>query len=463
MKRSLLSGALCTLWIAAGCSVDAGKNPLYRRGKCEAGERAYMGFCLSNDSPAPPVDAGTQCDRGEVRVCYDGEPTTVGRGICKAGTQTCQDDNTWGPCDGQTLPDKEVCNGYDDDCDNVLDEVANGGECSSSTKKGACAKGVSICVSGDDMCWSSESIRPQKEACGAEDLDCDGVPGSDDPDSWEPCYAEGMTGCVRLENGTYQCTGSCKSGFRRCVGAELGECEGAVYPQDEQATIPNDAGVYEIFDEDCDGAFDETSNCDPSVEYKCYTGSADTRGRGTCKPGTLSCNSDGTLGSECVGEVLPVPESCANHNRTDDDCNGEPDDIPGIGQPCNDLGTDSYCTLNAVRDCDPKSSSADLSCMPGPAEPGGERCDEIDNNCDGNVDESCNNGTRSCCPGAGCVDMMSNNDHCGQCGNQCQAGALCCNGTCTNVNTVNNCKGCGLKCGALEACTDRGCKILGLL
>jgi hypothetical protein len=51
----------------------------------------------------------------------------------------------------------------------------------------------------------------------------------------------------------------------------------------------------------------------------CYDGPAATEGAGLCKAGTAACSAAGTLGM-CMGEVLPVAETCAN--TADEDCNG---------------------------------------------------------------------------------------------------------------------------------------------
>ncbi len=53
--------------------------------------------------------------------CYTGDPTWIGKGICKPGVQLCNN-GFWGECKGQTLPEAEVCDGLDNDCDGQKDE-----------------------------------------------------------------------------------------------------------------------------------------------------------------------------------------------------------------------------------------------------------------------------------------------------------------------------------------------------
>jgi hypothetical protein len=49
------------------------------------------------------------------------------------------------------------------------------------------------------------------------------------------------------------------------------------------------------------------------------------------------------------------------------------------------------------------------------------------------------------CGGGVCVDLISDVNNCGSCGNGCDAGATCCNGTCANLKIdINNCGGCGV-------------------
>lgn len=63
---------------------------------------------------------GTMCRDGATRPCYDGPMGTDGRGICRAGMQTCAR-GAWGDCARQSLPQAEVCDGMDNDCDGTTD------------------------------------------------------------------------------------------------------------------------------------------------------------------------------------------------------------------------------------------------------------------------------------------------------------------------------------------------------
>ncbi|MGE0320969.1 MAG: hypothetical protein AB7S68_01625 [Polyangiaceae bacterium] len=51
--------------------------------------------------------------------CYSGPAGTLGAGICRVGTQTCDDNSAWGVCVGESLPQIEDCTTptVDENCD----------------------------------------------------------------------------------------------------------------------------------------------------------------------------------------------------------------------------------------------------------------------------------------------------------------------------------------------------------
>lgn len=62
--------------------------------------------------------APAQCVPDTTQACFEGPPSTNGVGICRGGIQTCQADGTHGACQGQVLPQTEICgNSIDEDCD----------------------------------------------------------------------------------------------------------------------------------------------------------------------------------------------------------------------------------------------------------------------------------------------------------------------------------------------------------
>ena len=74
----------------------------------------------------------------------------------------------------------------------------------------------------------------------------------------------------------------------------------------------------------CGGSGSSNSNapaCSDGTTTSCYSGPAGTEGVGICHGGLQTCTG-GAFGA-CVGEQVPVPETC---NNLDDDCNGKVDD-----------------------------------------------------------------------------------------------------------------------------------------
>jgi hypothetical protein len=55
------------------------------------------------------------------QTCYTGPVGTDGHGTCQAGLQACAS-GAWGPCAGEVLPQPDICNGLDDDCNDLVDD-----------------------------------------------------------------------------------------------------------------------------------------------------------------------------------------------------------------------------------------------------------------------------------------------------------------------------------------------------
>tara|TARA_R100000315_G_scaffold51890_1_gene25682 strand:+ start:856 stop:2046 length:1191 start_codon:yes stop_codon:yes gene_type:complete len=112
---------------------------------------------------------------------------------------------------------------------------------------------------------------------------------------------------------------------------------------------------------------------------------------GVCTYGMRSCTFDGW--SECVGAVGPSEELC---DGLDNNCNGAIDDtFPEQHQLCGFVEEADYgvgiCTPGVMK-CDNGSLYCD-----GHVGPSEEICDGLDNNCDGSVDEGVANTTAIVC------------------------------------------------------------------
>jgi hypothetical protein len=220
-------------------------------------------------------------------------------------------------------------------------------------------------------------VSPAPELCNGLDDDCDGAEDDDPADAGQPCNSGAQ--------------GVCAEGAWLCSGGGL-LCASAVAPSTE---------TCDGRDEDCDGQVDDGI---PGVGQSC------TPGVGACaRAGTLQCLADGGMACS-VDAGLPAQEAC---NGLDDDCDGATDeDFPSLGTLCSvAVGA---CVNNGTVACLP---DGDAGCNAPVPVPGAERCNGLDDDCDGQKDEdfpgvgqACSNGllgacaapgTRSCLPDGG--------------------------------------------------------------
>lgn len=65
--------------------------------------------------------------------------------------------------------------------------------------------------------------------------------------------------------------------------------------------------------------------CQPGTQIECYTGAYFLPGVGACKRGLRTCNSEGSAHGACTGEVLPLNWEVCGDN-IDNNCNGQVDE-----------------------------------------------------------------------------------------------------------------------------------------
>ena len=196
------------------------------------------------------------------------------------------------------------------------------------------------------------------------------------PGGGASCGGECSTGestiCYTGREGTAG-NGVCREGARRCNGnGEWGLCEGQILPTVE---------VCDGKDNDCDGSTDEGCGCTKGQTRSCYGGPKGSSGTGPCKAGVQQCDF-GTWETSCRGEVRPTAELC---NGRDDDCDGRVDD--GLARPCytGPPGTEKRGVCRAgTQTC----AAGTWSACAGETLPRLESCNGVDDDCDGNVDES---------------------------------------------------------------------------
>ena len=248
----------------------------------------------------------------------------------------------WGVCQGTRAPVEESCDGLDNDCDGEADEDAT---FTLSCGEGRCAVTQSSCVDGIEQ--RCEPLPPQAERCNGLDDDCDGL-ADEGLNQQESCGA-----------------GACATSVNTCVSGVTQTCR----------PLSPVAELCDLVDNDCDGAIDESLG-----QISCGTGECAQRVEACVDGDQPSCQ--------------PLPPQVEACNRLDDDCDGRVDE---------GLATAS-CGVGAcerfVELCDgERLLNSEEACRPG--EPEAERCDLLDNDCDGAVDE-----------GSGCVEESCSRGEC---------------------------------------------------
>ena len=275
----------------------------------------------------------------------DGFPGTRKK-YCNKGTYQYGD--CVSPCS------EEICDGIDNDCDDLIDEGQENAcgtcgippsetcdnvdnNCNGSTDEDlvqecftACDVGVEYCAAGN---WiSCTATQPQEEVCDGLDNNCNGE------------VDEGLNcACTINDIGAlFPCSEPpllCGEGYKSCACSDpqcteiiATPCYASCYyfPSDK---FCNPQIGKTIEDEICNN-FDDNCNqlIDEDLFTGCYTGPNGTEGVGTCTAGEVYCEG-GLWGSDnsgvftpnfCSGEVVPAKED--HCNGADEDCDGTVDD-----------------------------------------------------------------------------------------------------------------------------------------
>ncbi len=307
-------------------------------------------------------------------ACLEGTGCGAGTVVCGAGGAPV--------CDTLASATDEVCNGVDDDCDGETDEGLAwngrpvGDDCAG---EGACGVGVVECFNGVPVC----SVNPDgsgfagsDELCDGLDNDCDGLID----EGFFPDDAELGAACVA--------PGACGAGRYLCADEETGVCSTAPGQPDSPASPE----VCNGLDDDCDGLVDDDlfaedgtpvgqvcagrGRC-PDGVYQCGEG------------GAILCS---TLPPS---PLAPVDvETCNGIDDDCDGLTDDGLDWQGIlvGQPCDPPGECGIGTVICGADgraiCDTAPGGPGAGSSP-------EICDAADNDCDGEVDEDFREGERA--------------------------------------------------------------------
>mgnify|MGYP001598706531 CR=1 FL=1 len=346
---------------------------------CSGGMGPFAEVCNGYDDDCDGVVDGMN------QACYTGPVGTEDEGICHGGTQLCtavamSNVAKWGACIGQQLPTTEVCNGLDDDCDGVIDNGVPAPTQGEVTGDACCSDKAPGTKCGEGQCKKGTWV------CAGTVVVCAnaGVPSNETCDN-EDNDCDGVVDNITTVGGPCVAPGGC-SGTLKCDS----NLKQLVCSPDGAAAVEVCDGV----DNDCDGLTDEEADVSVNDDWwhdPCQEPEAG-HDQPPCKAGQYVCKNGAKA---CEGAVGPLPEVC---DLKDTDCDGEADTLAACP------GTNACVQGVCVEPC----RGGEFPC------PGGYDCQSFGPGKKYCVPTTCN--AVECPPGASCLDGKCTLDNAGGAG-----------------------------------------------
>ena len=278
----------------------------------------------------------------------------------------------------------EKCNGRDDNCDGLTDELwpAKGEACDGADSD-HCKEGRFVCnIQGTELECSDKSADTKEVCDNGEDDDCDGMTDENEEDA-VGCHFYYYDNDGDLFGTTlFRCLCS-PDPLERYTAPISGDCDDS-----DPKTNPGASEKCNEKDDDCDGETDEDW---PDKGQPCDGSDSDL-----CKEGVFVCNVFGDR-LLCDDPSEETKEICGNGE--DDDCDGSTDENEPGAIGCVtyffDSDGDTYGSLSSMCLCFPDVVRKYTATAPGDCDdndsevhPGAtERCNGKDDDCNGFTDE----------------------------------------------------------------------------